>query len=379
MPTVPEIPVTQLQRRGNEQGQPSERVGDELESMHECVIGVGRCGDVDAAGTAGPDHGTGSPPGLPPCLGGCQYRHARYDGPVKGWCERPSRLVCVDCRAWHLKRCGSARASRCEHCAEEHRRDVSAIGRSGWTDRPSDRGYWVTLTAPGFDWDTSQCHHSAGVECSGTIGCVSDPQQLALWHHRLGQRWSWFVRELRRVLGVDVEFFKTYELQKRGALHVHCMLRVGPGVTDRRVKAAVRMVSRLGHVNFGTQHKVEVIDLSRSDLSSDQQTARTAGYCAKYATKSADALPDVQRLDGVTGELHSGGFRAWSASRAWGVTMRQCKERRRAWAASVGTQASAASDAAAGAVGALTCNGIATDPTLPTNSVFPDVVVPTGV
>lgn len=342
-----------------QQGQPSERATGFLEVMRERGVDASTCGDVDAADTAHSHHGSGTPLGVPTCVGGCQYRYSRQDGPVSGWCESPSRLVCIVCGQWHLKRCGRARASRCEYCAEEHRLDVAAIGRSGWTDRPQDRGYWVTLTAPSMAWDRSQCLHSPGVECSGTIGCVADPLELAAWHHGLGLRWSHFITLLRR-LGLDVEFFKTWEPQRRGALHAHVMMRVGAGVTERRVRAAIRFASRRPWVNFGPQHKVEMIDLSRSDsLSSDQQVARTAGYCAKYATKSADALVDVQRLNTATGELSVGGFRPWSASRAWGDTMKLCKERRRQWA-SAGAAQLACAPGAAGAAGALTCNGITT-------------------
>ncbi|MEK7426446.1 MAG: hypothetical protein AAB131_21685 [Actinomycetota bacterium] len=57
----------------------------------------------------------------------------------------------------------------------------------------------------------------------------------------------------------------------------------------------------------------------------------TAGYCAKYCSKSADVLPDVVRVN-VHGEVRHGGLRAWSASRLWGDTMRVIDARRKAWA-----------------------------------------------
>jgi hypothetical protein len=125
-------------------------------------------------------------------------------------------------------RCNAKRASKCATCAARHRRNVARVGRSGWLDRPTDRGYFVTLTAPGEDvlpWDTAQCVHDDDVSCSGSLGCRCEVGSLAAWHADLGQRWSWFVLYLRRELGVDVQYFKAFEAQRRGAQHAHCMFR----------------------------------------------------------------------------------------------------------------------------------------------------------
>lgn len=258
------------------------------------------------------------------------WRFSRYSDPVPGFCSRPAVMVNVhDSTQWHLARCGSARPSRCEPCAEIKRADIAAVGRSGWTDSVRDRGYFTTLTAPGADrlpWDLDVCRHSAGVPCSGKIGCRVQADALAIWHHDVGQRWSWFVTEVRRLLpGVDVQFFKTWEPQHRGALHVHSMMRVTGPVTDRRFRAAVKLAAR--RWGFGDQCDVQMVDLA-----DPVNAARKAGYCAKYATKSADALPAVRRLNPATGELATGGMRAWSASRSWGDTMAATKLRRCQWA-----------------------------------------------
>jgi hypothetical protein len=208
-----------------------------------------------------------------------------------------------------------------------------------------DRGYFTTLTAPGADrlpWDLEQCHHSVGVPCSGKIGCRVQENALAIWHDDLGQRWSWFMTEIRRLLpGVTIEFFKTWEPQYRGALHLHSMMRVTGPCTDRRFRAAVKLAaSRWG---FGPQ-----VDVQQVDLADPVNAARKAGYCAKYATKSADALPAVRRLNPRTGELRLGGMRSWSASRSWGDTMAAVKLRRCQWAQ---TQANGGGTAPAGSTG----------------------------
>ena len=264
-----------------------------------------------------------------------EWRFVKWADPMPGFCERPRLMVNVRTSEWYHGRCGSARSSKCAPCAEIKRGDISAVGRSGWIDRPTARAYFLTLTAPGADvlrWDLEHCSHSSGVPCSGDIGCVVNAHDLARWHDGLGQRWSWFVTELRRLLGCDVQFFKTWELQRRGALHTHSMLRVDGPVTERRFRAAVRLAaSRWG---FGRQ-----VDCKTVDLSDSLNAARAAGYCAKYAAKSADDLPAVDRLDVHTGELRPVGLRSWSASRRWGDTMATVRQRRCQWAATAGTAA----------------------------------------
>ena len=282
---------------------------------------------------------------FPPAATERRWVHAgRGESRGDDWCSSPQRFVCTATGEWFVSRCRSSRSSRCEYCAHIKRGDVAAIGRSGWTDKPSERGWMLTLTAPGADvlpWDQSQCNHSGGVPCAGDLGCVVDARSLALWHDGMGARWNHFITDLRRVLKADVQFFKTYEPQRRGALHVHAMLRAS-GITDRRLKAAVLMVARRN--GFGRQFKADPVDLSNS-----LHVARAAGYCAKYCAKSADALPEVVRLN-VHGEVRHGGLRAWSASRDWGDTMRLIDARRMAWRGSVAEERGADHPGAAGAL-----------------------------
>lgn len=284
-------------------------------------------------------------------MGDWQHAGNRPDLGRPEFCVYPSKMVNVRTGEHYLARCGSTRASRCEPCSELHRGDVAAVGRSGWTDRPSDRGYWCALTAPGADvlpWDRDKCTHSSGVECSGSEhGCVVDEIALALWHDQLALSWSHFIHDLRRLLNpgatgpvsswpVQVDFHKSYEPQARGALHAHFMIRVTGVVTDRRFRAAFKLAS--SRHSFGRQLHCEVVDLSNPET-----IARKAGYMAKYAAKCADVLLDVVRLDRCTGEIKTGGLRSWSASRRWGDSMATVKMKRCTWAAAKrsGTEAEA--------------------------------------
>lgn len=228
-------------------------------------------------------------------------------------------------------RCRSTRASVCSTCAARHRKNVARVGRSGWIDRPGDRGYFVTLTAPGSDvlpWDKSQCVHGDEIECSGALGCRCEIAPLREWNDSLGLRWSRFVQYVREYLpGVDVQFFKTYEPQKRGAQHAHIMFRFVGVVSDRRIRAALRLSAH--RWGFGKQLQIDVVDLG-----SGLAVARTAGYCAKYASKSSDA--DRSMIDTSTGEIIKLHLRAWSKSDRWGETMRSIRHEQRCWAVTGG-------------------------------------------
>lgn len=270
-----------------------------------------------------------------------------------GDCERPLEIFndvtgVVACR---YVRCRSTRLSRCSTCATKHRRNVARVGRSGWADRPSDRGYFVTLTAPGEDllpWDKSQCLHGDETPCSGAIGCRCELEPLRAWNDSLGMRWTHFVTYLRRALpDVDVQFFKTYEPQRRGAQHAHIMFRFAGIVTDSRIRAALRWAA--GKEGFGKQLKVDAVDLSNG-----LQIARTAGYCAKYAAKSADA--DRSMIDTATGEIVTVHLRPWSKSARWGDSMKGIQAAQRTWASSAGGRPAGVPAQAPGGGAALDLN-----------------------
>jgi hypothetical protein len=250
-------------------------------------------------------------------------------------CEFPNRLINVDTGEEWFANCGSARPSKCRFCAEVKRGDVAAISRSGWTDKPTHRGAWLTLTAPGegvLPWDHDVCTHSAGVRCEGKIGCKVSAVALALWHSKLSANWTHFMTELRRTLNgsgpaVQVEFVKTYEPQLRGALHIHSMMRLTGVCSEDRFSAAVRKAARLN--GFGSQIKCEFVDLS-----DERTTARIAGYLSKYTTKCADALRGIEVINLHTGEFLPCSLRNWSASAFWGDRMWQTVGRRKDWATS---------------------------------------------
>lgn len=267
-----------------------------------------------------------------------QWKRSHGHAGDAGACERPSRICCTECGGWFPRRCETGSAAKCQHCSTLKAGDLAAIARSGFTDRPCDRASMLTLTAPGADvlpWDLSQCIHGPEVACSGKVGCVVDADALARWHATLPRRWSDFVTDLRRLLArpvgrgavalpVDVQFMKVYELQSRGALHIHALVRLVGVCSQRRYKAAVRLLAR--RHGFGSQ-----FDISAIEAASEGQVARSGRYVAKYVVKACDAIGSVRMVDG-DGQVCSRSPRVWSASRRWGLTMKDCGLVRRQWA-----------------------------------------------
>jgi len=201
---------------------------------------------------------------------------------------------------------------------------VACVARSGWLEQEADAwAAFVTFTAPGVDvlpWDKSLCSHRKGVRCSGKLGCRARVDELQVWNDSLGQRWSWLVTYVRRAFpGVDVQFFKAVEPQKRGALHLHVMFRLSGMVDFERFEAVMREVA--ARWGFGPE-----TDVQRVKLGDGREVARTAGYVSKYAAKLADT--DRSFVNTATGEIVTLRCRAWSKSGDWGDTMRGIAERR---------------------------------------------------
>lgn len=269
-----------------------------------------------------------------------------WQGPPVEGCDQPLELACRTCDKRVGIRCGSSRRSRCEPCATVYRGRVARVAGSGVV--VGLRGVFLTLTAPGAvaharpDGELCRCTPVGGTD-------------LAAWNASAGTRWNNFVRDLSRYLGADyfvvddegrrrrrlgVSYFKATELQRRGAIHFHVLLR---RVDGRPVKIARKKVRRLA-IRHGFGHSVHVRRLEPGH----------ASYAAKYVAKSSDERGDAPwvcwrapglrspwRVDQATGNIvhkrtgEVGGrarlctrptFRTWSCSRSWGTTMGEVRE-----------------------------------------------------
>lgn len=265
------------------------------------------------------------------CSSGCAWT---YDGLADAAdprrlavrCDDPFRIRCRVCESTLLARCGTSRASKCAPCSVAYVGRVGVVAGSGYRYSP-DGTYFVTLTAPG-----ASAHRVAGEHCPCTPVGGAD---LRAWNASCSKRWNRFMTYLRRVYG-EAAYFRGVEVQRRGALHVHAIIRLpagSPPLSASRVRALAIACG------FGHQSDVQGVE------------ARHAGYVAKYVAKAADQRTDVpwygltrQRGQAVVtaqgeflgwrfrnGDVReserrlwpswSPSYRTWSASRSWGDSM----------------------------------------------------------
>lgn len=281
-------------------------------------------------------------------------------------CHRPQVIGCEYCGCRMQMPCGATTDDKCLPCARLHRFDVSRLVRSGFSaDRP-EGFFFITLTAPGADvlpFDLRRCELPPGHVCSGDLGCKVSVDDCATLNASMPRRWWEFMRDLRRALGVDVQYVGVWEDQKRGLLHRHAIVWAA-GVSERRFRAAFVMCAlRLGFGrNVRRKGACQAISgraaatISQASSGGDpvwgDGTAPgfvvAARYIAKYVTKGG---AKVWTRNGA-GELVEAHPRRWSASRRWGVTMRGIREARRAyWGDARGRSGCAVPDGAPDATG----------------------------
>jgi hypothetical protein len=262
-------------------------------------------------------------------------------------CDDPNVIRCRDCGREALARCGTARESKCPPCSAAYVGRVGVVAGSGYRWSP-DHTFFLTLTAPG-----GVSHRLP----SGQL-CPCTPRggvDLPAWNADAGRRWNRFVTELRREYGETV-YFKATEVQRRGALHLHVLIRFDAAPFDRAGRPlSVASVRRMA-VKHGFGHSVDLQGIA----------AGHAAYVAKYVAKAADARGDVpwrgtklQRgkpvvtADGEllgyvfpNGDLEdrtrrrwpswSPSYKTWTASRTWGESMAAVRAAQSHWQACLG-------------------------------------------
>lgn len=228
--------------------------------------------------------------------------HFRHDE-----CDRPNAYV-VD-GVVQMIRCKSGNEKVCRPCALTRRRNVQRKLRSGF-DRDGDV-FMLTLTAP-----SSKPHRIGrnGPWC----GCTSPGLDLGQWNGLAGKRWNRLTDSLRDEV-TALEFMKVVEVQARGAIHFHALVRI---VGRAPSKNAVRKLA----LRHGFGHEV---DWSRIPT---EHKAKAAQYLGKYLTKSLGDRSNTPFVHPATGEIGPGRWHAHSSSRGFGLTLGEIRERQRAWA-----------------------------------------------
>jgi hypothetical protein len=288
------------------------------------------------------------------------------------------------------KPCGNRRASICPACSRVYQRDAYHLVRAGLVggkgipetvaEHPS---LFVTLTAPSFGpvhtrpvakhtctnrrrcdcrprpchpgRDRATCEHGRPVVCWARheledpqlgqplcLDCYDHAAQV-VWNNQAGELWRRtslaITRSIRRAAkrrGIDpdavkVSFGKVAEMQRRGAVHFHIVMRLdgrdpdnpdailpppaGLGLGDLvdAVEHAAKTVMFVTDphpakpsgwlIAWGEQIDVRTINLGGGQTITDSMVA---GYLAKYATKSTEATGHTsRRLDAETIDIYA--------------------------------------------------------------------------
>jgi hypothetical protein len=212
-------------------------------------------------------------------------------------------------------------------------------------------------------------------------GCYQAGAQV-LWNALAGRLWSrttiYLYRALAQLVGVSegelrrlvrISFAKVAEYQRRGAVHFHavirldaatacpcptCLLPPPPGFTGELLEAAVRQAAasvtvpcptvdddQVVILTAGWGEQLDVRHITADEDGGELSAEQVAGYVAKYATKSTEALGvtldhrvTAEDLDGLEMPAHV----AELVQACWelGARPRLAKLRLRAWAHMLG-------------------------------------------
>jgi uncharacterized Zn-finger protein len=168
------------------------------------------------------------------------------------------------------------------------------------------------------------CHqyHEASDRRLGRPLCADcfDFEGAILWNAHASRLWSNTVQLLRRSLAEEggvpqasfkdvaqLHYLKVAEVQRRGLVHLHCVIRVdGPGSIDadppawltagllaRVVRDSVERASA-PRLDAGTLCWGKVLDIRDLGLTAEDAT-KIAAYVAKYSTKTTDGSRELAR------------------------------------------------------------------------------------
>ncbi|MER8159460.1 replication initiator [Streptomyces sp. NPDC094472] len=272
-------------------------------------------------------------------------------------------------------RCGNRRETRCAPCSRIHAGDTFHLVRAGLLggkEVPSTvTGHprlFITLTAPGFGAvhratdsrdrkcrprrDGGECPHGRLIGCN-QVHSEADPRvgqpicgrcydyaAHVLWHAKAGALWNRTTilirRHLAAAMGITqrtlnshlrVSFAKVAEYQKRGAIHLHAVVRADgpsgpddappPAVTAEILETVVRSAAGaaeartpyapgLGEhvISWGAEIDVHAIHSADSEIDGVPMTDEAvAAYIAKYVSKSVGEVGGIDRRITSAGEI----------------------------------------------------------------------------
>ena len=290
-----------------------------------------------------------------------QFKDLLAEVDAAGTCSHPIRLrgttrdaLTGEVRSRTVKvPCKDRRAVLCPSCSALYQGDafvLVAVGLNGGKGVPEQVAArprcFVTLTAPSFGAVHSggmgaacrprrrreRCVHGVATWCSavhnehdevlGAPLCEEclDVRGAVLWNAMASSLWDRTIVRLRRTLAgyaglpatslgrvARVEFVKVAEIQRRGLVHVHAIVRAdGPDgalseppdwLSTEQLEASIVASARSTQVvdPVGTTHRWgDQLDVS-AIAAIDADDRRVASYLAKYATKSTDGTVSLAR------------------------------------------------------------------------------------
>ena len=175
--------------------------------------------------------------------------------PAQPDCERPFWLDNELTGFRRGQRCRSTKAHRCRFCAETYRRRVRRVADSG-RDEVRYPGSTVLLAdahgavggGPAL-LRAPECDARQGEDCRRCPCTPAGGVNLGKWNGECSACFNRFMQDLRRMLRLQVQYFKGAEVQQRGALHFHVLVRLPATIGCKVNRNALRALAM--HHGFG--------------------------------------------------------------------------------------------------------------------------------
>lgn len=220
--------------------------------------------------------------------------------------------------------CSNHRESKCRPCAARYRRRVRAVAEEGlYRGVPGDHFSFVTVTPPGDSPHCKKAGCKAAPFCRHEL-CPCTPWDgvdLAEWNANASKAWNRLLVLMERHYGSRPKYFRPVEVQKRGGLHKHPVMRTPYAIDEKSFR-------RLA-IEAGFGHEVRVIPISaKSRALFEYVTKAVAGYVTKAADQREQVPWRQDVIDPLTGEVTEKTdptFRTWSQSRDWGTSMAEIR------------------------------------------------------
>src|SRR4051794_32523295 len=216
------------------------------------------------------------------------------------------------------------KSRRCPHCSVLWAGDWRISLFANW-DSYGGQVQLVTITAPGagdLPWDESLCSHPAGAGCSARHGCVVQADALADWNAQAPGSWSRLHRasaQRCRRKGMQLHVLGyVWQLQRRGALHLHVVLGIKTPAARHAARAyQLRLAETATSYGFGF--------VDRKWSSAEGQ--RVAAYLSSYLITGTGRRAAVQEVVQSAQAPARPVYMARRLTSRTGLTMRQLRRR----------------------------------------------------